>query len=182
MELSPPPAPAPTPAPRTDAVSCLILQVTMSPIPRSPKVRLKFLAGGLGGPTNRPSALSGSSTLCVPSADLPCPSASALSARPCGIIPAVPSTGEGPSAAALVSRVTVRGKNKIPLRWLAFVEGSNQYPGHPAEVPEESMLTLCALSSARPPSSPHSTLHKEGPSLSLKDKILPVLPYFLVLA
>lgn len=41
---------SPIPAPGTDAVSCLLLQVTMSPFPGSPKVRLKFLAGGLGGP------------------------------------------------------------------------------------------------------------------------------------
>lgn len=38
-----------SPRSRTDAVSCPILQVTMSPVPGSPKVRLKFLAGGLGG-------------------------------------------------------------------------------------------------------------------------------------
>lgn len=108
-----------------------------APSPGLPKCVLSFWQEGLGGPRNRPSACSSSSTLCVPGADLPCPPASALSSRPCGIIPAVPSPGEGPSAAALVSRVTVRGKKKIPLRWLAFVEGSNQYPGHPAEVPEE---------------------------------------------
>lgn len=139
------PSPPPAPAPRTDAVSCPLLQVTMSPIPGSPKARLKFLAGGLGGPRNRPSACSGSSTSCLPSADLPCPSASALSSWPCGIIPAVPSPGEGLSAAALVSRVTVRGKKKIPLRWLAFVESSKQYPGHPAEVPvEKHVNSLCA--------------------------------------
>jgi len=88
----------------------------MSPVPVSPKEHLKFLAGGLGGPRNRPSARSGSSTPCLPDADLPCPSASALSSRPCGITPAVPAPGEGASAAAFLLRVTVRGKKKTPLR------------------------------------------------------------------
>lgn len=134
--------PSAPPAPWTDVVSCLFLQVTMSPISGSPKVHLKFLVGGLGGPRSRPSACSSSSPSCLRSADLPCPSASALSSRPCGIIPAVPSPGEGPSAAALVSRVTVRGKKKIPLWWLAFVEGSNQYLGHPAELGWKNTLTL----------------------------------------
>lgn len=180
-------APSASPAPWTDAVSCPLLQVTMSPVPGSPKVHLKFLAGGLGGPRSRPSAPSSSSPSCLPSADLPCPSASALSSRPCGIIPAVPSPGEGPSAAALVSRVTVRGKKKILLWWLAFVKGSNQYLGHPAEVRWKTMLTLHALTSRRLPSSPHSTLscprfQPGGPLLCLLKQIMPVLPYFLVLA
>lgn len=55
---------APAPAPGTEPVSCLLLQVTVSHIPGSPKARLKFLAGGLGGPRNRPSACSGSSASC----------------------------------------------------------------------------------------------------------------------